>query len=168
MVTNSNEERTFIVSRGKLNDLAEVHQLFVDTISVICSADYSRQQIEVWTSSVENTQRWHDIMTNQFVFVARCKDKIVGFATLSNGNFIDLFYVHKDYQRQGIAKKLFAEIETEARRLVQKNLTSDVSKSAKLFFERIGFKVLTEQTVNREGVDFVNYKMEKALDYMNT
>lgn len=110
-------ERNFKVRQGQANDLADLQKLFVYTITTICKSDYNKQQIEVWASSVDNKQRWDEIMTKQFVLVAQQDNKIVGFATLDNGNYIDLLYVHKDHQRQGIADKLYAEIETEARRL---------------------------------------------------
>lgn len=156
-------KRHFIVRQGHANDLAELQKLFVDTITAICSADYDKQQIEAWASGIDNKQRWDEIMTKQFILVAQSANKIVGFATLDNGNYIDLLYVHKDHQRQGIAQQLLDNIETEARRLKQIFLTSDVSKTAKPFFENKGFKVLTEQTMIRKGINLTNYKMKKNL-----
>ncbi|WP_443939303.1 GNAT family N-acetyltransferase [Pedobacter sp. MW01-1-1] len=154
----------FTVRQGQTNDLTELQKLFVETVKTICTADYDEQQIEVWTSGVDNKQRWGEIMTKQFVLVAQHADRIVGFATLDNGNYIDLLYVHKDHQRQGIAQRLLDDITTEARRLKQMRLTSDVSKTARLFFEKNGFSVLREQTVNRKGIKLTNYKMIKSLD----
>lgn len=162
------KQEQLIVRQGQLDDLPELQKMFVDTVTTICNADYDKQQIEVWTSGIDNKQRWNDIVTKQFVLVAQQDNKIVGFATLDNGNYIDLLYVHKDHQRQGIAGKLYADIETEARRLKQTTLTSDVSKTARPFFESNGFKVLTEQIVNKKGIDLINYKMTKILDCPNT
>lgn len=153
----------FIVRKGQKNDLTELQKLFVDTVTTICSSDYDNRQIEVWTSSVENKNRWDEIITKQFVLVAQDQNKIVGFATLDNGNYIDLLYVHKDHQRQGIAQRLLDDIEAEVRRLKQTQLTSDVSKTAKSFFEKNGFKTLEEQTNIRYGVELINYKMIKQL-----
>ena len=153
-----------ILRKGQLTDLTELKQLFADTVTTICNADYNKQQIEVWTSGIDKKQRWEDIMTKQIVLVAQHTDKIVGFTTLDNGNYIDLLYVHKDHQRQGIAQQLLNGIETEARRLKQTTLTSDVSKTARPFFEKNDFKVLTEQIVNKKGIDLINYKMTKTLD----
>ncbi len=153
----------FIVRQGQINDLTELKKMFVDTITTVCTTDYDKQQIEVWTSGVQNKQRWDDIMTKQFVLVVQYADKIVGFATLNNGNYIDLLYVHKDHQRQGIAQRMLEKITTEARRLKQTTLTSDVSKTARPFFERNDFNILTEQIVNKEGIKLTNYKMTKRL-----
>lgn len=154
----------FIVRQGQTNDLTELQKLFVDTVKAICTADYDEQQIEVWTSGVDNKQRWDEIMTKQIVIVAQYADKVVGFATLDNGNYIDLLYVHKDHQRQGIAQRLLDEITNEARRLKQTTLTSDVSKTARPFFEKNDFNVLTEQIVKIKSINLTNYKMTKTLD----
>ncbi len=102
-------------------------------------------------------------MTTQFVLVAEENNKITGFCTLENGNYIDLFYVHKDHLRQGIGYKLYVEIEKEARRQKQAELTSNVSKTARPFFEKMKFKVIEQQTVNLKGVELNNYKMTKVL-----
>jgi putative acetyltransferase len=155
--------KNFIVRIARIDDLNELKKLFVETVTTVCSADYDEQQINAWTSGVDNRQRWDDIMTKQFVLVAQHADRIAGFATLDNGNYIDLLYVHKDYQRQGIANTLYADIETEARRLKQTTLTSDVSKTAKPFFEKVGFKVVKEQNVTIDNVEMTNYKMTKKL-----
>lgn len=153
----------FIVRKGQKNDLTVLQKLFVDTVTAICSSDYDHQQIEVWTSSVENKHRWDEIITKQFVLVAQDQNKIVGFATLNNGSYIDLLYVHKEHQRQGIAQRLLDDIEAKATRLKHPQLTSDVSKTAKPFFEKNGFKTLEEHKNIRHGVEIINYKMIKQL-----
>ncbi|MNE51026.1 putative N-acetyltransferase YafP [compost metagenome] len=154
---------SFTLRKGEQNDLIELQKLYVDTITTVCTADYDKQQIEVWTSGIENKQRWDEMITKQFVLVAQNENKIVGFATLDKGNYIDFFYIHKDHQRQGIANRLLAEIEAEARRLKQTDLISDISKTAKPFFEKNDFIVLAEQTIIKKGVNLSNYQMTKRL-----
>jgi putative acetyltransferase len=148
---------------AEYSDLAEMQKMFVDTITTICTSDYNEQQIKAWVSGVENKERWNKIMTKQVVLIAQDAEKIVGFITLANGSHIDLLYVHKNYQRKGIANRLLDEIINQARRLRQTNLTSDVSKTAKAFFLRNGFKQLQEQTNIRQEIELVNYKMSKRL-----
>lgn len=148
---------------AKISDLKEMQKMFVDTISTICKDDYSPEQIKVWTSSIENTQRWTDKLTSQYFLVADLDNKIVGYASLENSNYLDFLYVHKDYQRQGIADKLYTEIEKEAVKRKATVLNSDVSKTARPFFEKKGFKTITQQTNIIKGVEIINYKMSKTL-----
>jgi putative acetyltransferase len=152
------------IRKGLPSDLPVLQQLFADTISKVCSSDYDTQQIQVWTSSIEDKKRWSIMISNQFVLVAQLEKKVLGFATLDNGNYIDFLYVHKDYQRQGLAYQLYTDIENEAIRQKQTELTSDVSKTARPFFEKVGFEVINEQTVVRQNVELTNYKMKKKLN----
>lgn len=148
---------------SKLSDLKEIQNMFVEAISTICKNDYSPEQIKVWISSIENTQRWKDKLTSQYFLVADLNNKIVDYASLENNNYLDLLYVHKDHQRQGIANKLYVEIEKEAIKNKATVLNSDVSKTAKLFFEKKGFKTITPQANIIKGVEIINYKMTKRL-----
>ncbi|WP_262708369.1 GNAT family N-acetyltransferase [Chryseobacterium sp. CH21] len=66
----------------------------------------------------------------------------MGFCTLDQGNYIDLLFVHKEYQYKGIASLLYHQIEKEALRCNEKELTADVSKTARPFFEKKDFKLL--------------------------
>ena len=76
------------IRKGSLIDLTELQQLFVDTVSSVCSMDYDTQQIKVWTSSIENKKRWREVLSNQFVLVIQLERKILGFATLDNEKYI--------------------------------------------------------------------------------
>ncbi len=161
-----NTAMEYIIRKGELRDLAELQKLFLETITEICKADYNEDQIDAWISDTknnENKQRWINILTKQFVLVAQIKNDIIGFITLENGNYIDLLYVHKNHQRKGIANSLYANIENEARQMNQLFLTSDVSKTARPFFEKVGFELIKEQIVVRKNVELTNYKMKKQL-----
>ncbi|GAA4842353.1 GNAT family N-acetyltransferase [Algivirga pacifica] len=142
--------------------MIELQKLFTDTIREICRTDYNERQIDAWCRGVENTERWQKMLETQFVVVAE-EEKVIGFCSLDHGNHIDFLFIHKDYQRKGVAHQLYDEIEKEARRLQQVALTSDVSKTARPFFERIGFKVKKEQEVRIRDVVLTNYKMIKSI-----
>ncbi|MBL1219737.1 GNAT family N-acetyltransferase [Chryseobacterium sp. L7] len=153
-----------IIRKGNFSDLAAMRRLFTDTISSVCKNDYNTDQINAWKSGADNDERWLKVMEHQLVMVAEIKGQITGFCTLDHGNYIDLLFVHKDFQHQGIAGKLYTFIEREARHQNQKVLTADVSKTARPFFEKMGFMVITEQTVSVKGTDLINYQMQKELN----
>lgn len=163
MNSNTSYNPKIILREGSQCDLPEMLQLFKDTITAVCKKDYNTDQLEAWRSGAENRERWEMVIREQYIVIAKAENKIVGFCTLDQGNYIDLLFVHKDYQHQGIAFQLYRLIEKEAFRQNQKFLTADVSKTAKPFFEKMNFKLIQEQTVNVKGVDLINYKMEKSL-----
>lgn len=155
--------KPFFIRAAHIDDLIKLKQLLIDTITSVCSADYNASQINAWIASADNLQRWQDILTQQFVVVAEYQGEVVGFATLDKGNYIDLLYTHKDFQGKGVAKSLIHEIEAQAKHLHQTTLTADVSKTAKPFFEKMGFSLVKENMNTIKGVDVVNYKMIKTL-----
>jgi putative acetyltransferase len=152
-----------LIRTSTLSDLPELQQMFVDSISTICKNDYSPHQIKAWISSIENPQRWKDKINSQYFLIAGLDNKIVGFSSLEENNYLDFLYVHRDYQRQGIANKLYTEIETEAIKRKATVLSADVSKTAKPFFEQKRFTTLSTQIKIIQGVEIINYKMAKQL-----
>ena len=67
-------------------------------------------------------------------------------------------YVHADYQGRGIATAICNKLEQS----VSGKIVTHASVTAKPFFEKRGYKVIKEQSVERQGVFLTNYVMEKA------
>jgi putative acetyltransferase len=154
-------ELIITLRHANMEDLPELHSLYVETIQHTCKKDYDLHQISVWTASVENKERWKRALTHQYFLVAEIENKIVGFGSLENGDHVDFMYVHKDYLRQGIADKLYQALENESQRLGYNCITSDVSKTARPFFSKKGFKVVKESKNFIKGVEIINYRMMK-------
>jgi len=149
--------------KATISDLTEMQEMYIDTIKWSCKNDYSPLEIDAWISGLNNVERWAKVIHAQFVLLAIAENKIVGYGTLKDGNYIDFFCVHKDFQRQGIADKIFNQLENEAKKENVETITADVSITAKPFFEKKGFVVKTKQKNIRLGVELINYKMEKSL-----
>ncbi len=148
--------------RAEPEDLDELQALFVDTINSTCSSDYSTDQIEAWTSTIENKDRWNRLITYQHSIVATLDDEIVGLAALDNGDYLDFLYVHKDHQRKGIATELYDALKLESLRLGFYKLQADVSITARPFFEAKGFEEIKENRKDVNGVELKNYRMQEV------
>lgn len=146
-----------------LDDLDEMKQLYVGTIMKVCENDYSFKEREQWSSSVNKTERWIEIAETQYVLLAEIDQQIVAYATLKDGNYIDFFYVHKDFQRRGIAQQLLKQLEGKAIDLGSRAISSDISITAKPFFEKNGFIEIAKQRNIIGNEVLINYKMEKQL-----
>ena len=151
------------ILQGELKDLEEIQALFADTIQNICNKDYTPDQISAWTSSIQNKERWESKINGQYFVIARIDEKLVGFASLYEGNYLDLLYVDKDYQGHGIASLLYDKIVNKARQLHKDELYADVSITAKGFFQKAGFETIKKQVVTRKGIELTNYRMKKIL-----
>lgn len=89
---------------------------------------------------------------------------VVGFADLDPDGHLDCMYVHSDHQGIGVASALLLQVEESAAEQGLTRLYSDVSISARRFFERRGFRVVTAQTVVVRGQEFINYRVEKTFN----
>ena len=161
MNSNTSNSHSITIRKGIREDLPEMLKLFTTTIDEVCKKDYNLQQLEAWKSGAENEERWMNVISSQHVLIAENRNQIMGFCTLDKARYIDLFFVHKDYQQKGIAAMLYHEIEKEALKHDTKQITADVSKTARPFFEKMGFHVIEEQTVHVKGIALTNYKMAK-------
>lgn len=85
------------------------------------------------------------IINDQTVVTAKCDQVLVGFATL-DGNYIDMLFVHMDYQRQGIAQGLYEILEQIALTKGVSSIYSHVSKNSSRLLTKTQFK-------NRNGTD---------------
>jgi putative acetyltransferase len=137
--------------------------LFRDTIRRVNNRDYSPVQIAAWASDDIDLVAYAAKFTGRFVPVAEEDGRVVGFTDLEADGHVDRMYVSADHQGRGIARQLLAAVVTEARRLGLVRLYSEVSITARPFFESQGFAVEAEQVVVVRGVEFVNYRMERVL-----
>lgn len=153
-------EKCISIRRGRLADLQELRELFAGTVTGICQEDYNESQINAWINGAYN---WNHLFTQQYLLVAQEEGTITGFCSLTKDGCVDLFYIHKDHQGKGIARTLYNCLEEEASDRGLFQLTANVSITARYFFEKMGFDMLAEQTLIRQGVELNNFKMRKAL-----
>lgn len=140
--------------------------IFYNTIHLINSQHYSKAQVDVWAprSSFENPEGWVKKFQRTEPWVALIGNEIVGFAEFEPDGHIDCFYCHHQWLGQGVGSALMQQIHLEAGQKKIARLFSEVSITAKPFFERHGFTTLCEQTILRNGVALNNFKMEKWLN----
>lgn len=72
-------------------------------------------------------------------------------------------FVHKDFQGKGIATILLNEIERYATTRGIMRITSEVSLTARPFFEKRGYIVEVEQKRKANQLYLTNFWMEKKL-----
>lgn len=150
------------LQKASPSNIDQIQKLFVETIETICKRDYTENQIRVWTAATKSSEKWMQKIKKQFFIIAEDAHQIIGFASLGN-NYLDLLYIHKDFQRKGIAQLLYNEIEKQAIEKGIRLLISDVSITAKPFFEKQGFSVQTKQKPKIDGIEIINFKMTKSL-----
>ncbi len=156
---------SYTTRAATLSDIAELNQLYQETILAVNLKDYPIEEAEDWASCGNNLKRWEELINNLYFIVAEDKEKqIVGFASIRPDGYLHAMFIHKDYQRQGVASLLYKQIEEFATSNNFPQITSEVSITAKGFFEKQGFKVDEEQRRKANKLYLTNYKMSKTFD----
>lgn len=138
-------------------------RLFFDTIHNVNTRDYTAEQVQAWAPEKIDEHLWRVRIETMEPYVCVAGDEVVGYAGLLPSGYIDHFYVHHQWQGQGVGKLLYAAIETDAREQNLDELTADVSITARPFFTARGFTVVAQQEVTRGATVLTNFKMVKRL-----
>ena len=152
-----------LIRKVSEKDIPAITQLFKETIEAVNSKDYNGEQIKVWSAGHIYTDRWINRLTSQYFIVAVIDEVIVGFGSITPEGYLDMMYVHKNYQGIGIAYALVDELLANASKNNLSIVTSDVSITAKPFFESRGFIVTNVKTQLYNGKEFINYEMQKQI-----
>jgi putative acetyltransferase len=151
------------VRKAELTELPEMKRLFKETIAAVCRHDYTPEQLRSWSAGTESEQRWMGVIDSQHSLVVEAAGNVLGFASLKGGSYVDLMFVHKDFQRQGIAHLLLENLLAEASHAGARRVTTHASKTARPFFERNGFSLVREKVKIIGGVEIRNFEMSLDL-----
>lgn len=147
----------------RAEDIDNVVSLFRDTIHAINRKDYSEAQVNAWAPAIINSEKWGAKLLEHHTVIAECNSAICGFGDIDATGYFDHLFVHKDFQGLGIATKIAGAIEDYAVVSGFKTITVAVSITAKTFFLKQGYKIVTPQQVTYNGEVFTNFAMKKEL-----
>lgn len=139
-------------------DCAALATLFYNTVHTVNARDYTQTQLDVWATGQVDLAAWDRSFLVHNTFVAELDGVIAGFGDIDETGYLDRLYVHKNYQRQGIAAALCDAME----KTVPGRIVTHASITARPFFEGRGYTVVRAQQVERQGVLLTNYVMEKV------
>lgn len=157
-------------------DRQEMATLFRETIKAVNIADYSVEEAEDWAACGENVGHWEELIGKLYFIVAEVVDGktnpavsvernekglIIGFASISDDGYLHSMFVHKDYQRCGVGTALLQSLERYAAGRNILKIVSEVSITARPFFEHEGFRVVKEQKRKAMRLELKNFVMEK-------
>ena len=144
--------------RYKQSDCRELAELFYNTVHTVNAADYNNEQLNAWATGHVDLEAWNKSLLEHYSIVAVDNGIIVGFGDIDQTGYLDRLYVHADYQGRGIATAICNKLEQS----VSGKIVTRASVTAKPFFEKRGYKVIKEQSVERHGVFLTNFVIEKA------
>lgn len=144
-------------------DCRETAELFYGTVHKVNKKDYSEEQLRVWTPENRDLEQWDASFSGKKAMVALEKGNIAGFCDVTDSGYLDRLYVHSDFQGMGIGRALCRKAEDFAAAHSNKTITVHASITAVPFFEKLGYTVVRQNKVVKEGVELINFLMEKRL-----
>lgn len=147
-----------IIRKYRSSDCSQIAELFYNTVHKINAKDYSKEQLDMWATGQIDLKEWDRSFREHYTLVAVDDETIVGFGDIDRTGYLDRLYVHKDYQRKGIAGALCSKLEQV---FDTDRITTHASVTARKFFESRGYSVAKEQYVDRKGIFLKNYVMIK-------
>lgn len=145
------------------DDPPALWEVFHAAIHGTASADYTQEQLDAWSPAAIDQERWAERMRGIAPFVAEEAGKIIGYADVQDDGYIDHFFVAPAAGRRGVGSVLMRRIHERAAERGLTSLNSNVSITARPFFEHWGFVVEAEQRPIARGVPMTNFLMRKML-----
>ncbi len=145
-------------------DISVLQTLFRETVLHVNARDYTREEVEDWVSCGESAEHMKELLArNDYVAALNEQDEIIGFSSMNTEGYLHSLFVHKDYQRVGVGSLLLSAVEKKAREYGVSEITSEVSLTARPFFEKRGYEVVKVQKRRANRLELTNFVMRKRL-----
>ncbi|HEY9848355.1 MAG TPA: GNAT family N-acetyltransferase [Leptolyngbyaceae cyanobacterium] len=144
------------------SDIPELAALYEKTVLAIAPQRYSQAQTEMWASFASNAS-FHEFILNPTTFVATDETGIVGFAAIAEDGHVNSAYVRCDRIHQGIGSTLMQHVLDYAKNHNIQRLYAEASEFSLGLFKKFGFHLYDTEIVDRQGVKFKRYLVERNL-----
>ena len=146
-----------VIREYRTSDCAALVRLFRDTVHTVNAKDYTKKQLDAWAPESADLEKWNRSLTAHYTLVALEGETIIGFGDIDKTGYLDRLFVHPEHQRKGVATALCDKLE----QAVQEEIVTHASITARPFFEKRGYRAVKRQQVERRGILFTNFVMEK-------
>ena len=153
------------VRKFRKGEEKELWKLFYNTVHNINIQDYDEDQIAAWAPDDLDINIAIQKFRKIDPFVVIKEGKIIGYADIQPDGYIDHFYCHHEFQGQRVGSTLFAALEKEAKETGIFEMYSNVSITARPFFEAMGFSVEKEQVIRIKDQKLKNYRMVRRHEH---
>jgi putative acetyltransferase len=144
-------------------DAKRCAEIFRASIEELAAEDYDADQREAWASRADDETAFGARLSAALTLLAVVAGAIVGFASLKEGEEIDMLFVAPEFARQGVGQALVDALTRLAEARGAKRLTTEASDVAKPLFERQGFTAQKRNLVHKGDQWLANTTMTKTL-----
>lgn len=138
-------------------------EIFVRSVAELTADDYDEDQRDAWIAAADDEKAFAKRLAAMLTLIATIDGKAAGFASLKGADCVEMLYVDPEYARQGVATALLDALMRLAAARGAKQITADVSDTAKPLFDRQGFVAERRNLVTRGDQWLANTTMSKSL-----
>ncbi len=151
------------INRATEVDLPLMQRLFYQTVTTYGSIIFSKSEIKIYSRLAANKVYWIKKFKKDFIYNAKLNGEIVGSFSMDQNGKIEYVFVHMNYQKQGIASKLYKSLETVAKDANIHTLTTQINLLTRHFFEKRGFEIIKNTSQVVGGEEIVTYSGIKNI-----
>ena len=145
------------------SDLTELAVLFRQTVLVNGPQHYTPAQTEAWAACASDMDHFRQLILGATTYIAERGPLLLGFAGFEGNGHVASAYVRHDYLGQGIGSALMSVILEQATHQGLKRLYAEASEFSLGLFQKVGFHLYNTEVVERQGVEFQRYLVERYL-----
>jgi len=144
-------------------DLPRVVEIYTAAVRSLGAPYYSPEQLAAWAPANPDINRWRERLATVQTIVAESKGTLTGFTAFRPDGYIDLLFTHPSFARSGVATGLCRHVESALFGAGLTRIFTHASLAGRPFFDRQGFEVETEETVEIRGLHLRRFVMHKLL-----
>ncbi|HEY9668618.1 MAG TPA: GNAT family N-acetyltransferase [Coleofasciculaceae cyanobacterium] len=148
---------------GQESDIPELAKLYQQTVLAIAPQCYSEAQTQMWASFASDLASFRQFILQATTFIATDDTGILGFAGIAEDGHVTSAYVRCDRIRQGIGSTLMQTLLDYAKSHNIQRLYAEASEFSLGLFKKFGFHIYDTEIVDRQGVQFKRYLVERNL-----
>lgn len=140
-------------------DLESLRDLCLRSILETGRAWYAPRELEAWASFARDPDRFRSFVLENRTLVAVRDEVPAGFAGMGADGYVASVYVAPECARQGVARALMERLLAEQRAAGIHRFHAHASRAALPLFESLGFGIVGEEVVVREGIPLLRYEV---------
>ncbi|MBW4565978.1 MAG: GNAT family N-acetyltransferase [Mojavia pulchra JT2-VF2] len=144
------------------SDISALAELYQTTVLAIAPGHYSPEQTQMWASFASDRDTFGQFILKATTFIATDEMGILGFAGITEDGHVTSAYVRSNCIRQGIGSTLMQKILEYAHRHEIRRLYAEASEFSLGLFQKFGFHIYDTEIVDRQGVKFRRYLVERS------
>ncbi|WP_239112270.1 GNAT family N-acetyltransferase [Halomicronema sp. CCY15110] len=144
-------------------DVPTLATLFHETVMAHGPQHYTEAQTLAWAAATLETEAFQQFILGVQTYVAEMAGDTVGFGGLGQDGHIASLYVHQAYVGQGIGTAILTYLIEQAKGDRLTRLHAEASEFSVGLFQKLGFQQSGTEVVDRLGVTFTRYLVQRHL-----